>query len=80
MLQDRVGRDKFYLTQEFFGQMLGVRRQSISEVAAELQYAELISYARGNLSILDRPGLERMACECYRELTERYHLVMDSKD
>lgn len=80
MIQDRVGRDEFYLTQEFFGQMLGVRRQSISETAAELQNAQLISYARGNLSILNRPGLERGSCECYRVLTERYHLVMDSKD
>jgi CRP-like cAMP-binding protein len=77
MLHDRVGRDEFYLTQEFFGQMLGVRRQSISDSAGQLQHDKLISYSRGNLQILDRAGIERLSCECYRTQAERYHAVMD---
>ena len=80
MCHDRAGRDEFHLTHEFFGQMLGVRRQSISEVAGRLQDEGLVRYHRGDLTILDRPGLEQAACECFRTLSERYRLVMDAND
>lgn len=63
--QDRVGRDEYPLTQEFLAQMLGVRRASVSEVAGGLQRAGLISYGRGRIRVLDRPGLETRSCECY---------------
>jgi CRP-like cAMP-binding protein len=62
---DRVGSDQFLLTQEFLAQMLGVRRPGVSAAAALLQKAGLIRYARGRITILDRPGLESAACECY---------------
>lgn len=66
MTHDRVGRDHFPLTQEFLAQMLGVRRPSVTVVAGTLQRAGLISYTRGQVTILNRAGLEAAACECYR--------------
>lgn len=65
MTCDRVGGDAFYLTQEFISQMLGVHRPSVSAVASAFQQAGLIRYTRGQVAILDRPGLERASCECY---------------
>jgi CRP-like cAMP-binding protein len=65
-VHDRMAGDEFDLTQDFLSQMVGVRRATVSEVASELQRAGLISYSRGHMVILDRPGLERVACECYR--------------
>lgn len=65
MTQDRVGTNEFPLTQEFIAQMLGVRRPSVSVVAAILQKAGLISYSRGKMTILEREGLEAASCECY---------------
>ncbi|HSP57793.1 MAG TPA: helix-turn-helix domain-containing protein, partial [Halomonas sp.] len=54
------------LTQEFMGNMLGVRREGVTESAGKLQKAGLISYHRGRIAILDKKGLEARACECYR--------------
>lgn len=65
MTQDRVGADQFPLTQEIMAQMLGLRRPTVSLVAGALQRAGLIRYRRGKLTVLDRPGLEAAACECY---------------
>jgi CRP-like cAMP-binding protein len=62
---DRVGRDKFQLTQEFLSQMLGASRPTVSETAGKLQANGLIRYRRGQLTITDRPGLEEAACDCY---------------
>jgi len=65
MTHDRVGADEFSLTQEVIAQMLGVRRQTVSEVASEFQAAHLIDYHLGRVTIEDRAALERTACECY---------------
>ncbi len=65
MTHERVGRDQFLLTQAFLGEMLGVRRQSVSAVAGVLQKAGLIRYRHGQITVLDRQGLEAVACECY---------------
>jgi CRP-like cAMP-binding protein len=65
MTHDRAHSDQFLLTQEFLGMMLGVRRSSVTEVAAKLKHRNLIDYRRGRVTILDRPGLEKQACECY---------------
>ena len=75
---DRVGKDEFYLTQEFLAQMLGVRRASVSEVASSFQEEGLISYRRGNLRILDRSGLEAVTCECHSVITKEFERLLDS--
>ncbi|PQM46684.1 hypothetical protein C1Y40_03121 [Mycobacterium talmoniae] len=64
--QDRVGRDEFPLTQEFLAQMLGVHRPTVSAAAQKIQSGGLIRYRRGVITIIDRPELERVACDCYR--------------
>lgn len=63
---DRVPSGNLEMTQELMANMLGVRRESITEVAGKLQLAGLISYSRGHIEVLDRSGLETQACECYK--------------
>ena len=70
MSHDRVGADEFPLTQEFLAQMLGVRRPTVTAAAAKLQKAGLITYHRGQITIVDRKGLEAASCECYRVVSE----------
>ena len=65
MVQDRTGDTVLKLTQEFLAQMMGSRRTTVSAVAGALQARDLIDYARGNVKVLDRRGLENAACECY---------------
>ena len=71
MTQDRVGSDSLPLTQDFMAQMLGTRRSSVTVAAGTLQKAGLISYTRGSVTILDRPGLEEAACDCYGQLRQQ---------
>jgi CRP-like cAMP-binding protein len=75
MFRDRVASDEFKLTQELMANMLGVRRAGVSEIAANLQRMNFISYQRGNFRILDRAGLESFACECYGVVKERFDNV-----
>lgn len=70
--QNRVQSDQFPLTQELLSQMLGVRRASVSVVAAILQKAGLIHYSRGKITVLDRRGLEAGSCECYRLVKQEF--------
>jgi CRP-like cAMP-binding protein len=63
---DRLPSNELIITQELIAGMLGVRREGITETAGNLQRAGLISYRRGHITVLDRPGLESHACECYR--------------
>ena len=65
MAHDRVGMDELPLTQEFIAQMLGTRRPSVTVAAGILQSAGLITYRRGLIRVLDRPSIEKSACECY---------------
>ena len=69
MAHERVGRNRIRLTQEFLGDMLGVRRESAA--LAALQSAGFINYARGQITILDRAGLESSSRECYESFMER---------
>lgn len=72
MTHDQSARDEFPITQEFLAQMLGVSRPSVTLSAAALSSAGLISYHRGTMQILDRPGLERASCECYGVIRARF--------
>jgi len=67
---DRAGSDQFPMTHEFLSQMLGIRRASVTVAAGMLQKAGLIDYRRGNVTIVDRTGLEEASCECYGVVAE----------
>ena len=62
---DRLSGNELVMTQELISNMLGVRREGVAAAAAKLAHAGLIRYARGRITVLDRPGLERWTCECY---------------
>jgi CRP-like cAMP-binding protein len=62
---DRLPSSELTMTQELIANMLGVRREGVTEAAGKLQSAGLIHYSRGRITVLDRPGLEARACECY---------------
>jgi CRP-like cAMP-binding protein len=72
LTHDRVDSDTFALTQEFLGQMLGVRRPSVSLAGSALQRAGLIRYSRGRITITNRAGLEDAACECYARVERQF--------
>jgi CRP-like cAMP-binding protein len=72
MTHDRVEGDEFHLTQEFLSHMLGVRREQVTLAAGSLQKRKLISYSRGQIKILNRTGLEAVACKCYGLVKEEY--------
>lgn len=72
MSSDGVASDELALTQEFLATMLGTRRPGVTEAACRLQSAGLIAYRRGHIRILDRAGLERAACECYRRTRDEF--------
>lgn len=73
---DRIDGDEFLLTQEFLGQMLGVTRASVNEVARELQAQEAIDYTRGRITMLDRPKLEARTCECYAVVRDEFDRLL----
>jgi CRP-like cAMP-binding protein len=72
MTHDRVDGDRFLLTHEFLATMLGAGRPKVTLAAQRLQAAGLITYRRGVVTIEDRHGLERAACECYRVLARSF--------
>ena len=72
MTHDRAETDTFHVTQEFLAYMLGVRRVGVTAAAAALQRSSLIEYTRGALSVLDRAGLEHVACSCYETDRQSY--------
>ena len=75
---DRLSSDSLSMTQELIANMLGVRREGVTEAAGNLQRAGLIRYSRGRIEVLDRPGLERAVCECYAVVkTEFDRLLSD---
>lgn len=77
---DRLeGNSELAMTQELIANMLGVRREGVTEGALKLQRAGLISYARGRIKVLDRPGLERRTCECYSVVKKEYDRLLPNK-
>jgi CRP-like cAMP-binding protein len=73
---DRVHSSHLVMTQELLSTILGVRRATITEAAGNLQKDGLIRYERGHISVLDRPGLERRACECYAVVKSEYDRLL----
>lgn len=76
MTQDRMHKDAFHLTHDFLGHMLGVRRVGVTKAATALQKQALIQYNRGDISILDRTGLEAASCACYQADQEIYDRIL----
>ncbi len=76
MSQDRAHNDRFYVTHEFLACMLGVRRVGVTTAAGVLQRQGLIQYHRGELTVLDRSGLEAAACSCYATDRASYQTTM----
>ena len=75
---DRAHADQLRLTQEAISNLLGVRREAVSEAASRLQDAKVISYTRGNIRVLDREGLEARSCGCYQAVRDEQARMMKS--
>ena len=76
---DRLEGNELVMTQELIANMLGVRREGVTEGALKLQQAGLIRYARGHISVLDRDGLEKRSCECYAVVKKEYDRLLPQK-
>lgn len=76
---DRLQGNELVMTQELIANMLGVRREGVTEGALKLQQAGLIRYARGHISVLDRDGLEKRSCECYAVVKKEYDRLLPRK-
>lgn len=73
---DRLPGNQLTMTQELIANMLGVRREGVTEAARRLQKLDLIRYSRGRISVLDRPGLEAKVCECYGVVKKEYDRLL----
>jgi CRP-like cAMP-binding protein len=76
---DRLQGTELVMTQELIANMLGVRREGVTEGATKLQQAGLIKYSRGRISVLDRLGLEKRTCECYAVVKKEYDRLLPEK-
>ncbi|MGA7383784.1 MAG: Crp/Fnr family transcriptional regulator [Methylocella sp.] len=76
MMHDRAGRESLTYTHEFLAHMLGADRKSVTLAAQAMQAAGLIGYRRGTIQIIDRPGLEKRACECYAIVQARFNAFL----
>jgi CRP-like cAMP-binding protein len=73
---DRLPANELSMTQELIANMLGVRREGVTEAAGKLQSAGLIHYSRGRITVLDRPGLEARVCECYDVVRKEFRRLL----
>jgi CRP-like cAMP-binding protein len=76
---DRVRGNELLMTQELIANMLGVRREGVTQAALELQASGLIRYSRGHIVVLDREGLERRTCECYAVVKKEYERLLPAE-
>ena len=79
MSLDRLKSSELLMTQELIANMLGVRREGVTDSATKLQNAGLIKYSRGRITVLDRPGLEERTCECYAVVKNEYDRLLPAK-
>jgi CRP-like cAMP-binding protein len=80
MSLDRLASNELTMTQELIANMLGVRREGVTEAAGKLQRAGVIEYRRGRIRVLDRPRLESMSCECYEVVREEFRRLLPWDD
>ena len=73
---DRLPGNELLMTQELISNMLGVRREGVTDAAGKLQSAGLIRYSRGRITVLDRPGLEALSCECYQVVKTEFDRLL----
>lgn len=73
---DRLKDSELIMTQELIANMLGVRREGVTEAAGKLQQAKLINYSRGKITVLNRPGLEKRVCECYAVVKNEFERLL----
>jgi CRP-like cAMP-binding protein len=76
---DRLESSELVMTQELIANMLGVRREGVTEGALRLQKLGLIRYVRGHITVLDRPGLEKRTCECYAVVKKEYDRLLPDR-
>ena len=76
---DRLQGDQLVMTQELISNMLGVRREGVTEAALKLQTAGVIRYSRGRITVIDRPALETLSCECYAVVKREYDRLLPYK-
>jgi Mn-dependent DtxR family transcriptional regulator len=73
---DCLNSDRLVMTQKLIADMLGVRREGVTEAAGNVHEAGLIDYQRGHITVLDGPGLERRTCECYAVVKKEYDRLL----
>jgi CRP-like cAMP-binding protein len=76
---DRLQGNELVMTQELIANMLGVRREGVTEGALKLQKSRLIQYARGHITVIDRTGLEKRCCECYAVVKREYDRLLPAR-
>jgi CRP-like cAMP-binding protein len=76
---DRLASNELFMTQELIANMLGVRREGVTVAAGQLQKAGLVHYSRGHITVLDRPGLEARACECYQVVKKEFQRLLPER-
>jgi CRP-like cAMP-binding protein len=75
---DRLSGDELNMTQELIANMLGVRREGVTEAAGALQHLGLIHYSRGHIKVIDRKGLEAKSCECYQVVKDEFDRLLST--
>lgn len=79
MSLDRLNSDEVVITQELIGKLLGVRRESVTQIAGQLEKCGVIERGRGRITVVDRPKLEKRACECYSAVKAEYARLLPPK-
>ncbi len=75
---DRLASNELLMTQDLIANMLGVRREGVTEAAGKLQREGLIEYSRGHIEVVNRPGLEKRSCECYQVVKDEFDRLLPS--